>query len=114
MLNGINYIKINQTVWNGLDAGEVFVIFYVNDSFGRINQTSITINKSIATGDDDDDKRDVKEERFDIIEFFLSPIGLIIIGLSVGIILVIIIIKRGGPSKRLKKEREKLMEILSK
>ena len=57
---------------------------------------AIPIPPALTSGGDDDDDDD---KPFDIIQFFTTPIGLIIIAISItGIVIVIILIKKRSKS----------------
>lgn len=87
--------KINQAAWNSMwnsitEGKNITIIFYANDTVGNQAFEMVNVTKHIfpATpqlpiGDDDDDDGNGKEDA-DIIDFLLSPTGLIIIGASGG------------------------------
>jgi len=57
---------INQTLWNSIpDQTIVQIMFYANDSLGRLDETNVNVTKSLPVippvEDDDDDKK--KEEK---------------------------------------------------
>ncbi len=107
-LNSSNYntITYNHLIGNDEDIVQNNCIknFIGNNYYGTIPY----IEEDNGDGKD----KGVSKEIFDIIAFLTNPIILLIIGLAIGIILVIIIIKRGGSSKKIKKERQKILEIL--
>ncbi len=116
-INGTNIITINQTTWNGIGYGaEVFIIFYVNDSFGRSSTVNITLIKRLdeggnggsgGNGDGDDD------EDSDLMTFITSPIGYGIMGAAIGgIVLIIVKIKKGGSHSAKDKERQRIDDLL--
>jgi hypothetical protein len=78
---GTDTILINQTAWNSLSNGEVTIIFYANDSLGRISSDSITLEKDVP-------------EVFDLLAFLTDPIVLTIIGVAIAVVIVTIILVR--------------------
>ncbi len=79
---GTNYITIDQAAWDSLSEGVVTIIFYANDSLGRISSDSITLNRVVP-------------EVFDLIAFLTNPLVLTIIGVAaIAIVAIVIIVKR--------------------
>ena len=105
-LNNYTFTGLNGTIlqllWDEIpDLQNITITFYANDSQGRIGSASVVVQKVLS------------KEQFDLIEFLTSPVGLTIMGVSVGAITIIIVIKirskghRGGG-----KEKEKIEELL--
>jgi hypothetical protein len=78
---GTDTILINQTAWNSLSNGEVTIIFYANDTLGRISSDSITLEKDVP-------------EVFDWLAFLTDPIVLTIIVAAIAIVVVTVILLR--------------------
>jgi len=78
---GSNIITIPQAIWEALPDGSITIIFYANDSLGRIGSDSINLIKSVP-------------EIFGILDFLLSPPGIILMISIVGGIILIIIIRK--------------------
>ncbi|GAH96069.1 unnamed protein product, partial [marine sediment metagenome] len=76
---GTNHITINQAAWNSLSEGSVTITFYANDSLGRLDTDSITLNKDIPED----------PEVFDWIAFLTDPIVLTIIVSAIAIAIVV-------------------------
>lgn len=95
---GTNVITINQAAWNSLSEGNVTIIFYANDSLGRISFDSIRLNKDLP-------------EVFDLIAFLLSPPGLTIIGTAIAIVIIVILLKRRKTHRTSEKEVRKIESL---
>jgi len=110
-LNNTIFIGLNgnilQVLWDEIpDLQEITIIFYANDSQGRIGNASIVIQKDLSTDGN-------PTEQFDLIGLLTSPVGLIVIGASIGSIIIFSVIKIRGRSHRGGgKEKEKIEEIL--
>ncbi|NVM17583.1 MAG: hypothetical protein HWN80_07690 [Candidatus Lokiarchaeota archaeon] len=95
---GTNIITINQEAWNSLSEGNVTIIFYANDSLGRISFDSIRLEKDLP-------------EVFDFIAFLLSPPGLTIIGIVIAIVIVVILLRRRSYHRTSEKEVRKIESL---
>ncbi|MFX1343732.1 MAG: beta strand repeat-containing protein [Promethearchaeota archaeon] len=91
---------INQALWDAMPEGIIIIKFFANDSFGRIGYANVTVLKQSV-------------EPSNLLDFLLSPLGLItmsIIGAStVAIILVVIKKRKGYKSKS--KEIKRIEDI---
>ncbi|MFX0073894.1 MAG: hypothetical protein ACFE96_00520 [Candidatus Hermodarchaeota archaeon] len=95
---GTNVVTLDQAAWDALSNGDVVIIFYANDSLGRISSDSITI------------KRDVPIP-FDFIAFLLSPIGITLMVSIVVIIVVLLLVRRRKFHKTSDKEVRKIESL---
>ncbi len=100
--NGTNVITINQTAWDSLSNGPVTIVFYANDSLGRISSDSIALNKEVT---------EVFDLWSELIAFLLSPIGLTIIGSVIAIVVIAIILKRRKTHRTSDKEVRKIESL---
>jgi predicted glutamine amidotransferase len=95
---GINEVTIDQAVWNALSNGEITIVFYANDSLGRITSDSITVIRNVP-------------EPFDFIAFLLSPFGIAIMVTIVVVIVVAIILRRRRFHRSSDKEVRKIESL---
>ena len=95
---GTNIVNINQAAWNALSNGPVTIIFYANDSLGRISSDSITLDRNVP-------------EPFDFIAFLFGPVGLTIMGAAVAIVVIVILLKRRKTHKTSDKEVRKIESL---
>jgi len=96
--SGTTIVIIDDAAWDALSNGQVTIIFYANDSLGKISSDSITINRNVP-------------EPFDFIAFLLGPIGLTIMGIIVAIIVIVIVVKRRKTHKTSDKEIRKIESL---
>ncbi len=92
-----------ETLWDSLDHNDpITICFFANDSAGNLNSTQIIVYKWNPPGpeedDDDSEKEKEKLEQFDLVQFFTSLPGIIIIGViaAIAIIIAIIVKKKSG------------------
>ncbi len=106
---------INQTVWltlwDSLSHGDVInITFYVNDSLGRLAMDSVLVKV-----DQTQSKNGQENGAFDIINFLVSPEGIITIGITIGIIgaIAVLIKKKKSGYKSSEKETRRIEDIFS-
>ncbi|MHA2288903.1 MAG: hypothetical protein ACXABG_08950, partial [Promethearchaeota archaeon] len=95
---GTNVITVNQTAWNALSNGDITIVFYANDSLGRLTSDGVTITRNVP-------------EPFDLIAFLTSIPMLIVYGVAVAIVVVLIVLKRRKTHKTSDKEIRKIESL---
>jgi hypothetical protein len=90
---GTNVVTIDQAAWNALSNGDVTIVFYANDSLGRISSDSITVNRDVPVP-------------FDFIPFLI-----ILMVAVIAIVVVVIILKRRKTHKTSDKEVRKIESL---
>ena len=99
--------EIDQTlwtsIWDTLDHGDVITIrFYGNDSFGYMSFSDVQVKKYDPPAVDG----------FDLIEFLTSPLGLTIVGVTIGgVIALVLVLRRRGGYKTSSKEADRIRDL---
>jgi len=98
---------ILQVLWDAIpDLQEITITFYANDSQGRVGSVSVLVQKDLSTDGN-------PTELFDLIGFLTSPVGLTVIGVSIGaIIMISVMMRRRKHHRGGGKEKERIEEML--
>ena len=87
------------------------IINYTASHTGKFFLVVKAIGKAIPIAEDDDDKEKTEDE-MTILEFLLSPLGLLIIGTVFAAVIIIVIIARRSARKRAMKESERIKALM--
>jgi len=106
--------EIDQDLWEQFYNGSITLVIYANDSFGNINNAQIMLIKNVVHKQTESGIEKEKEPESPISDLISNPI-LLIASISIAgvAISVIILGKKRKRYKSLKKEREKIDNILS-
>ncbi|MFX1385032.1 MAG: S8 family serine peptidase, partial [Promethearchaeota archaeon] len=92
-------------------AGQDEFISFKATHTGKFFIVIKVIGQALPPDEEDDDDDDIESEVINILEFLLSPLGLLIIGTCVAVVIVIAILAKRSSSSGMK-EKERIRELM--